>query len=284
MQCCICLWHLQSPPNARKRMQPFLMCTRETSRLYSSICFHGTKSAPCALKTIRISIMCFEASTMCFQIMSNIHWYRSLTLYVFWRPKPNLLTMNYHQGPNQLPRWKACHHTPRAGLWRWWPEMVEAKTHCSTHYPAHPWWCNWQECQLIFFQCFEIPFGCQEHSFLARSSKCRSQEWRKPFWRSTQAAKEEAEDWGWEQNCPPWSWWPQSPVLDVWEQTNQKWSCSPAWSKWVGTTYPALQECRPCKPAGQKMVQKQCWQRLKAVGGKRFFSCDSIEHVQHLLL
>ena len=93
MQCCICLWHLQSPPNARKRMQPFLMCTRETSRLYSSICFHGTKSAPCALKTIRISIMCFEASTMCFQIMSNIHWYRSLTLYVFWRPKPNLLTM-----------------------------------------------------------------------------------------------------------------------------------------------------------------------------------------------
>ena len=59
--------------------------------------------------------------------------------------------------------------------------MVEAKTHFSTHYPAHPWWCNWQECKLIFFQCFEIPFGCQEHSLLARSSRFGSQQWRKPF-------------------------------------------------------------------------------------------------------
>ena len=41
---------------------------------------------PCALKTIRIS-------TMCFQTISNIHWYKRLTLYVFWRPKPNLPTM-----------------------------------------------------------------------------------------------------------------------------------------------------------------------------------------------
>ena len=72
-----------------------LTCTREASRLYSSICLHGTKSNQhsCALKTIRISIICFEASTMCFQIMSNIHWYKRLTLNVFWRPKPNLLTM-----------------------------------------------------------------------------------------------------------------------------------------------------------------------------------------------
>ena len=72
-----------------------LTCTREASRLYSSICLHGTKSNQhsCALKTIRISIICFEASTMCFQIISNIHWYKRLTLNVFWRPKPNLLTI-----------------------------------------------------------------------------------------------------------------------------------------------------------------------------------------------
>ena len=71
-----------------------LTCTREASRLHSSICLHGTKSNQhsCALKTIRISIICFEAS-MCFQIISNIHWYKRLTLNVFWRPKPNLLTM-----------------------------------------------------------------------------------------------------------------------------------------------------------------------------------------------
>ena len=152
--------------------------------------------------------------------------------------------------------------------------MVEAKTHCSTHYPAHPWWCNWQECQLIFFQCFEIPFGCQEHSLLARSSRFGSQQWRKLFWRFSKAAKKEAEACGWEQNCPPRSWWPPSPVLDVWQQAHQKWSCNPAWSKPFGTSYLALQECRPCKPAGQKMVQNQCWHRLKAVGGKRFWGCD----------
>ena len=56
--------------------------------------------------------------------------------------------------------------------------MVEAETHCSTHSPAHPWCCNWQECQLIFFQGFDVPVGCQEQNLLAR---CSSQQWKKLF-------------------------------------------------------------------------------------------------------
>ena len=102
------------------------------------------------------------------------------------------------------------------------------------------------------------------------------------FSRFSRSAKKEAQAYGKEWNCPPWRWWPQSPLLDVWPKAHQKWSCNPVWSESFGTSYLALQECRPCKPAGQKMVQKQWWHRLRAVGGRKM--CEAVNPLNIALI
>ena len=58
-----------------------LMRTRKFSRLYSSICFHETKTFESASSALKPAPCAFK-SFPTFDI-----------IYVFWRPKPNLLTM-----------------------------------------------------------------------------------------------------------------------------------------------------------------------------------------------
>ena len=236
-----------------KRCSHVLMCTREASRLYfhllswnqisTHVLWKQFESAPSALKPAPFAFKPFPT------FIGMKDW-----RYVFGRPKPNLLTRIQisFQGekpviiPQELILEKDGH--------KWL--KLRPTTHCSAYCPAYPWWCNWQECQLIYFHCFEVPFGRPEQDLLGRQPR------RKTFWRLSRSAKKEAQACGGESNCPPWSWWPRSPLPDVWPKAHQKWSCHPAWSKSFGNTYLALQEWRPCR---QKNAQKQWWHRVNAV-------------------